>query len=230
MVFLPVVELRRYRLQPGGRDTLISLFERELLESQDDAGAHVLGQFRLESEPDQFVWLRGFTDMAARRAALESFYGGSAWAAHGPAANRTMIDSDDVHLLTVVTPADGFVRPERPRRPRGARVAGGSRFVVVLYRLHEPDGAAAFDKLVRKSLADGAGIDPLASFTSFAGANDFPRLPVNEGDPVHAVLLRFDSAVGIDAALLAPPAAITEHQRAAPETLILSPTPRSLLR
>ena len=229
MPALPIVELRRYRLVPGGRDALVTLFEREFLESQDAVGAHVLGQFELQGEPDQFVWLRGFTGMQERKAALARFYDGPVWAEHGPKANATMIDSDDVHLLTVMTPADGFMRPSRPRRPKGARIAGGSRFVIVLYRLAEGEDAAAFDSALRRHLAE-TGIDPLASFETFAGANDYPRLPVHEGDRVHAVLMRFDSAVGIDAALAAPPPALAERLRAAPETLILSPTPRSLLR
>lgn len=229
MPALPIVELRRYRLVPGGRDTLIDLFEREFLESQDAVGAHVLGQFRLEGEPDQFVWLRGFTDMGARRQALERFYGGPVWAEHGPAANATMHDSDDVHLLQALAPADGVVRPNRPRRPKGALSAGGARFIAVLYRLREPGRAADFDRALRQLFAE-AGIDPLASFTSFTGANDFPRLPVNAGGPVHAVLMRFDSAVGSEAALLALPPSLAGQLRAAPETLILSPTPRSLLR
>ena len=49
--------------------------------------------------PDRFVWLRGFTDMAARHEALTEFYTGAVWAEHGPAANATMVDWDDVRLL-----------------------------------------------------------------------------------------------------------------------------------
>ncbi|RZL06943.1 MAG: NIPSNAP family protein, partial [Rubrivivax sp.] len=34
----PIVELRRYTLHPGQRDTLIELFEREFVESQEALG------------------------------------------------------------------------------------------------------------------------------------------------------------------------------------------------
>lgn len=62
-----VVELRQYRLRPGQREILIELFERELIEPQEAVGMQVLGQFRDLDRPDRFVWLRGFSDMEARR-------------------------------------------------------------------------------------------------------------------------------------------------------------------
>src|SRR5258708_37134253 len=88
----PVVELRQYTLHPGSRDHLIGLFERELIESQEAAGMAVLGQFRDIDDPDRFVWLRGFPDMAARAGALRRFYGGPAWRAHRDAPKPTIVD------------------------------------------------------------------------------------------------------------------------------------------
>ncbi|MFB7148136.1 MULTISPECIES: NIPSNAP family protein [Streptomyces] len=81
---LAVVELRQYTLRPGRRDDLIELFDRELIETQEETGMAVLGQFRDLDDPDRFVWLRGFPDMAARHDALTAFYGGTAWGRHGP--------------------------------------------------------------------------------------------------------------------------------------------------
>ncbi|WP_410643045.1 NIPSNAP family protein [Amycolatopsis sp. lyj-346] len=100
--FETVVELRRYTLHPGRRDELIELFEREFVEPQEAAGAHLFGLFRARASPDEFVWLRGFRSMAARKEALERFYSGPAWKAHRSAANATMIDSDNVLLLRPV--------------------------------------------------------------------------------------------------------------------------------
>jgi hypothetical protein len=65
----PIVELRKYTLHPGGRDVLIDLFEREFIESQEDLGMKVIGQFVDLDDPDRFVWLRGFSDMDARERA-----------------------------------------------------------------------------------------------------------------------------------------------------------------
>ena len=71
----PVVELRQYTLVPNGRETLIALFEREFIETQEATGMIVIGQFRDVNNADRFVWLRGFNDMDARAVQLEEFYG-----------------------------------------------------------------------------------------------------------------------------------------------------------
>ena len=57
-----VVELRQYTLHPHQRDTLIALFDREFVESQEALGMQVIGPFRDLDDPDRFVWLRGFDD------------------------------------------------------------------------------------------------------------------------------------------------------------------------
>nr|WP_244211232.1 NIPSNAP family protein [Amycolatopsis kentuckyensis] len=100
--FETVVELRRYTLHPGRRDELVELFEREFVEPQEAAGAHLFGLFRARASPDEFVWLRGFRSMSERKAALEEFYSGPVWKEHRSAANATMIDSDNVLLLRPV--------------------------------------------------------------------------------------------------------------------------------
>ena len=94
-----VIELRQYEMQPGRRDELITLFEREFITTQEAVGLQVLGTFRDADAPDRFVWLRGFADMATRLAGLQAFYGGPVWQQHRTAANATMVDSDNVLLL-----------------------------------------------------------------------------------------------------------------------------------
>jgi hypothetical protein len=116
-----IVELRDYLLHPGQRDTLITLFEREFVETQEAEGMRVIGQFTDLDRPDHFVWLRGFADKAARRAGLESFYGGGVWAKHREAANATMIDASDVRLLCYARPTWSLVTPAHARPSRGTR-------------------------------------------------------------------------------------------------------------
>ena len=48
---ITVIELRRYRMQPGRRDELVTLFEREFIETQEAVGLHILGIFREPDEP-----------------------------------------------------------------------------------------------------------------------------------------------------------------------------------
>ena len=107
----PIVELRQYVLRDGQRDTLIALFEREFVESQEAVGMKVVGTFTDLDRPDRLVWLRGFRDMVSRAAGLTAFYGGSVWQAHRAAANATMIDSDDVLLLRAPGAAADFNGP-----------------------------------------------------------------------------------------------------------------------
>jgi hypothetical protein len=61
-----VVELRRYALHPGAQERLITLFDREFVETQEAVGMRVINQFRDVDAPDTFVWFRGFSGMEAR--------------------------------------------------------------------------------------------------------------------------------------------------------------------
>ena len=92
-----VVELRQYTLQPGQRDVLIELFERELIETQEAVGMHVIGHFRDLDAPDRYVWLRGFPSMDARRDALQAFYFGPVWQQH---RNAAMLSKRASHTYT----------------------------------------------------------------------------------------------------------------------------------
>ncbi|KDN19788.1 NIPSNAP family protein [Amycolatopsis rifamycinica] len=151
--FEAVVELRRYTLHPGRRDELIELFEREFVEPQEAAGAHLFGLFRVPSAPDEFVWLRGFPSMAARKEALEQFYFGPAWKAHRAAANATMIDSDNVLLL-------------RPVRRGLAAPPPGTGVHVTVSLGSSPAPESAF-----------------AAFETEPSENTFPQLPVRTDGP-----------------------------------------------
>jgi NIPSNAP len=83
-----VVELRRYTLKPGTRETLVELFDREFVESQEALGMQILGTFRDLGDPDQFVWIRGFEDLAGRAPAQQAFYSGPVWKEHTPGRTR----------------------------------------------------------------------------------------------------------------------------------------------
>jgi hypothetical protein len=110
---MSVIELRQYTLRPGQRDVLVGLFQRYFVAAQEDVGMRILGVFLDLDDPDRFVWLREFPDMAARKNSLTRFYlEGAVWREHGPAANATMVDSDDVLLLR---PVGDFVVPQAER-------------------------------------------------------------------------------------------------------------------
>lgn len=181
----PIVEFRQYTLHDGQRDTLIGLFEREFIEPQHALGMQVVGTFRDADRPNRFVWLRGFRDMDSRLSGLSSFYGGPIWQMHREAANATMIDSDNVLLLHA--PSDAACFQPNVRKPAGAIVAA------IHYLRSDPAGAVQLFESEVKSALERAGIDVVAWFVPEGEANNFPRLPVREDEPVFVWFARFAS-------------------------------------
>jgi hypothetical protein len=225
----PVVELRQYTLQPGQRDVLIELFDREFVESQELVGMQVLGQFRDTDRPDRFVWLRGFADMEVRRSALEAFYGGPVWKANRTAANATMIDVDDVLLLRPLSPAHGL--DQQPPRPARGVVAPSSVLIVTICPFERPADVAAVTGALLPALA-ATGAPTLATFIEEPSENTFPALPVRTGEHVVVWIQRVrssdvDSEMGASCDLARD---LLPDLCAAPVQLRLEPTPRSRLR
>jgi quinol monooxygenase YgiN len=224
-----IVELRRYTLHPGQRDVLITLFDREFVETQEAVGIDVIGQFRDLDAPDHFVWLRGFPDLEARTQALRAFYGGPAWQAHRSAANVTMIDSDDVLLLRPALPESGFrLGPDRP--------APGNDGIIVATTWHLlPEAEAGFPEIFETILTPmlgDAGAPILASFVSEHGENGFPALPVREDARVFVWFSRFLDRAAHERHVATPglAKALRPHLARPPEVALLAPTARSRLR
>lgn len=187
-----IVELRQYTLVPGRRDTLIDLFDREFITPQEDVGATIIGQFRDCEDPERFVWLRGFKDMRSRAAALSAFYGGPVWKAHRDAANATMVDSDNVLLLRPARPNSGFALAERGAKTDSPRVPPRTYVVTIAY-FREPVDEAFVTFFERRIVPEitRAGGDVAAYFVTEYSPNDYPALPVREGEHAFVWFSRF---------------------------------------
>lgn len=179
---LGVFELRQYTLKGGTRAAFTSLFGREFVTTQDAVGAHVRAVFCDLDDPDRFVWMRGFADMDARKAALEAFYFGPVWKAHRTEANAMIVDSDNVLLLKPLTGAIG---------PRTLGAKGIVRIAIHRLRGVDPDAFATFFATVMTPGIAHAGGFVVATLTTEAAANTFPRLPVREHDPVFLWIAHF---------------------------------------
>jgi hypothetical protein len=233
-----VIELRQYTLKPGQRDVLIELFEREFIESQEVHAIRLIALFHDLDRPDRFVWLRGFADMPTRAEALSGFYGGPVWKAHSASANTTMIDSDNVLLLRPLRADTGFADASLPP----ANAAPRARGVVearLLYAVSDMPPARidaaveALDAALRT-----VGGTRLAVLVSEPAANNFPSLPVREGEQVlawFAALADEAARARLRVALADSPvwhqaeAALTAGAPREPEALRLAPTTRSRL-
>lgn len=240
----PIIELREYTLHPGARETLIALFDRYFIEGQEEAGIKVIGQFRDVDREDRFVWFRGFESMAARRTALASFYGGPLWATHKDTANATMIDSDNVLLLKPASASSGFDLGGLTRPPQETAIQQVSRNgVTLLLSIHHvrPEGSVDFSfrfftEIV--PLMGAFGAPAAACFVSEHAENDFPRLPVRQGENVlvtvqlfqqRSDLDRYRRVIAADADWPAAEKTITPFRSREPEHFMLTPTARSLL-
>jgi hypothetical protein len=175
-----------------------------------------------------------------RADALGMFYGGPAWQHHRDAANATMVDSDNVLLLRSVGCEDELraALSERvavgalPERPAGV-------FTITICPLRDPSTEAAlraFDRCVHPWWI-GVGGELLACWVAETSPNNFPRLPVREGEPVIAWLTRFEDEVAQErhAALLESSGCLRQSEwrdllAGEPLHLRLSPTARSALR
>ncbi|QBD75233.1 NIPSNAP family containing protein [Ktedonosporobacter rubrisoli] len=238
--YSPIVELRQYTLHSGQRDVLIELFEREFIESQEAVGAIPIGQFRDLEKPDRFVWLRGFPNMEQRQTALQSFYGGPVWREHRNAANATMIDSDNVLLLRPARPTSGFWLDHSKRAPQGSRTEPPGLIIATILPFASAPSNEFLDffegTLAPELKRSGASL--LAYFVTEERENNYPALPVREGEQVFIWFSSFRDQV----AYAEHRARLAESQqwhqlweptlqrlKAAPEILKLTPTARSLV-
>jgi NIPSNAP len=236
----PVVELRQYTVVAGGREVLISLFEQHFIESQEATGITVIGQFRDLNNPDRFVWLRGFEDMASRARHLQEFYGGPVWKTHREAANATMIDSDNVLLLRPASPTSGFQLEQAKRAPIGSTTNREDLLVVTIYHLGKTmaaDFVAFFEREFQPRLTK-TGVSVLAAFATETHPNTFPRLPVRENANFFLWFARFLDRKAYEKCVASVDDSMREKETAGrlaglivdpPEILRLSPTARSLL-
>jgi hypothetical protein len=151
------------------RERLPSLFREHFIGAHEAVGARILGTFFDLDDPDRFVWLRGYRDLATRGPALRAFYGGDVWKAHRDAANAAIVDSDNALLLRAL-PGGAF----------SGAVAGEGVLRVSIRSLGAIDAEAFarwFDEVIVPAV-EGCGATIAARYVTEPAPNDFPALPV----------------------------------------------------
>ena len=228
-----VIELRRYLVDPDQRDAFVALFDREFTEAQEACGMVPIGHFRDRDDPRGFVWVRGFAHAERRARALTAFYRESrAWHDHRATANAALLDNDDVLLLRGARPGSGF-DVSRFARPAGGQAGARNTVavaVLMLERAADDAFVTAFETELLPALAEHAR--GTSYFVTDSRPNDFPALPVREGEFAFVVT----GVCGSDDALQTWSGAFTP--RALPpalrtrllhcDVLRLEPAPRSI--
>ena len=184
-----VIELRNYLIRDGTTRDFIRYFEEHFLFSQRDKGMHVLGQFEAVDDPNRFVWIRGFEDMAARLRGLSDFYGGPFWQARRSEVNAMILElrrrAPAAAARTQPHLAGGLSLEDRASAPPGA-VPPHTGLVAVDFHRAEPGGARPPGRALRAARATRPPrarpprARPLRGLR--LAPNDYPRLPVRQ-DP-----------------------------------------------
>lgn len=233
-----VLELRQYKIVPGKRDEMIELFDARFIESQEDLGMRLLGQFRDLDDPNRFTWMREFPNLHTRGKALTDFYTGPVWKAHRGEANPLLEDNDNVLLLKPAT-ADLAMKvpPASARTKVGSTPQAAGVIVATIYYLWKDpsEGFTRFfaEKLEPEIMAAGAPV--LGGYITESTPNNFPALPVRQHEKVFVWFARTQDAASydqlrkkIDGSAVGPE--LRDYQERAAQVLRLAPTSRSLLR
>jgi hypothetical protein len=218
----PIVELRQYQMKPGQRDVLVEMFDAVFVDGQEAAGNAIMGQFRDLDNPDRFVWLRGFPDMAARPKSLDAFYTSATWQKHRNAANATMVDVSDVLLLHPLRPATGLALGKRPQDE-----AATGLIEAAIYPFDpavDAEAIAHFDRDLETARAPA-----ITAYVTEMSTNNYPRLPIRENENVLVRIAKFPTAAAHAERRSALTPKMRDQLKSAPQILRLSPTARSLL-
>jgi hypothetical protein len=180
--------------------------------------------------------------MPLRAQTLTAFYDGPVWKTHRESANATMVDSSNVLLLKPARPSSGFSLGAGKRPAADSAAVPEGLVVAAIYSLHAPADDNFIDFFEHSLMPElrSAGASILAYFLTESSENNFPGLPVREGECVfvwfagfsdqgeynrhvdtlsHSPLWRDELSEALACRLIKPP-----------EFLMLSPTARSKLR
>jgi hypothetical protein len=111
-----------------------------------------------------------------------------------------MVDSDNVLLLRPAWPGAGISMAGRQRERRGEPPSNGVLDATIFY-LTAPAGKELleFCRGPMTSVLTQAGAEVLGWYVSESSANNFPRLPVREGEHVLVGVATFSNATDLDA-------------------------------
>ena len=169
------IELRNYLIRPGQRDSYITAFETNLVDTLNLMKNFVFGQFRVKDAKDNFVWIRGFESMDSRKEDLKSFFTSEFWARNRSIPSKYLVNYTNVYLLR---PIDIFKVESKITfngkwfgKPKGVAVVD---FYVANDRLPQ---LIDFVKSKYDSIIRSAGVKDISYWVSEPEPNNYPDLP-----------------------------------------------------
>jgi quinol monooxygenase YgiN len=179
--------------------------------------------------------------MDKRLATLQAFYGGSGWQVYHDQVKSMVADPDNVLLLRPARTTSAFFLDHSLRPLPGTQDVPPGLVVATILSFETRPSAGFldwFEGTLSPVLAN-TGASILAWFLTEERANDFPYLPVREGEQVFVWFSSFRDQAAYDqhVAALARSAEwqeqiwepLVRHIKAAPSVLKLTPTARSLI-
>jgi hypothetical protein len=109
----PVLDVRTYRVVPGGRPEFDRLFREDALPMLRRAGIEVVGFGPSLVDDRQYLLVRAFSSTAQREQQLDHFYGSEKWLSNHSEAAMALIDS--YHVVVVPLATIPRLRPESDR-------------------------------------------------------------------------------------------------------------------
>jgi hypothetical protein len=232
----PVIELRRYELQPGARERFARCFDAYFPEAFQQIGAIAFGQFLERGSATRFTWIRAFPSYEARAEMNTDVYTGLVWKEHAKRMNDLIAEIDNVLLLRPLAPGRGLpVLPAVDVGKDATEVPGVVVLQIFAAKVGKTDELA---RALESSFAGytSAGVHEAAVLATHDLPNNYPRLPVRTDGPhlVWVGVAKDDAVVDGRFARLAEGAAsapgVQGLLREPPELVRLDPTPRSRLR
>lgn len=102
----PVLDLRTYRLVPGGRDAFDRIFREDALPMLRRHRIRVIGYGPSLADADHYYLARAFPSASRREEQLDSFYGSDEWRQNHEDAVMELIETYHVVVIQL-TPAVG---------------------------------------------------------------------------------------------------------------------------
>jgi NIPSNAP len=98
------LDVRTYKLVPGGRDEFDRIFRQSVLPMLERYGIRVVAYGPSLDDGDHYCLIRGFSSPAHRREQLDSFYGSEEWRQNYREDVLALIDTYHAVLVELADP------------------------------------------------------------------------------------------------------------------------------